>query len=72
MSQMKEQNKTLKNELNKMETSNLLDTEFKILIGMLNKLKGRVDEFRTSTEIRNIKIEIENIKNPSETKKYMN
>ena len=36
---MKEQNKTPGKELNKMETSNLLGTEFKILvIRMLNKL----------------------------------
>ena len=39
MSQMKEQNKTMEKELNKMETRNLLDTEFKTLvIRMLNEL----------------------------------
>ena len=32
MSQMKEQNETLEKELNQMETSNLLDVEFKILV----------------------------------------
>ena len=38
MSQVKEQNKTPEKELNKMETSNLLDAEFKTLvIGMLNE-----------------------------------
>ena len=45
MSQMKEQNKTPGKELNKMEISNLLDTEFKTLvIRMLNELRERVDE----------------------------
>ena len=40
MPQMKEQNKTPEKELNKMETSNLLDAEFKTLvIWMLNELK---------------------------------
>ena len=39
MSQMKEHNKTSEKELNKIETSNLLDTEFKTLvIRMLNEL----------------------------------
>ena len=42
---MKEQNKTPGKELNKMEISNLLDTEFKTLvIRMLNELRERVDE----------------------------
>ena len=44
---MKEQNKTPEKELNKMETSNLLDTEFKTLvIRMLNELRGRADELK--------------------------
>ena len=39
MAQMKEQIKTPEKELNKMETSNLLDAEFKtLLIGMLKEL----------------------------------
>ena len=44
---MKEKNKTLEEELNKMETSNLPNSEFKALvIRMLNELRGRVDELR--------------------------
>ena len=40
MSQVKEQNKTPEKELNKMETSNLLDEEFKTLvIRMVDELK---------------------------------
>ena len=39
MAQMKEQNKTPERELNKMEISNLSDTEFKTLvIGMVKEL----------------------------------
>ena len=62
---MKEQNKTPDKELNKMETNNLLDTEFKTLfVRMLNELKRRVDELSENfnKEIENIKIETENIK----------
>ena len=41
MSHMKEQEKSPEKELNKMETSNLSDTEFKTLvIRMLNELGG--------------------------------
>ena len=48
MAKMKEQNKTPEKELNKMETSNLPGTGFKILVmRMLNELRGR-DELRTS------------------------
>ena len=44
---MKEQNKTLKKELNKMETSNLLDAELKILvIRMLNELSENFKSIR--------------------------
>ena len=44
---MKAQNKTPEKELNKMETSNLLDAEFKILvIRMLNELRRRVGELK--------------------------
>ena len=51
MSQMKEQDKTPEKELNKMETSNLPDAEFKTLvIRMLNELRRRVNELRTSTK----------------------
>ena len=44
-SQMKEQDKIPEKQLNKKQTSNLLDTEFKTLvIRMLNELKGKVVE----------------------------
>ena len=44
---MNEQNKTPEQELNKMETSNLLDAEFKTLvIRVLSELRGRADELR--------------------------
>ena len=47
MSQIKQQNKTLEKVLNKIETSNLLDAEFKILvIRMLNELRRRVGELK--------------------------
>ena len=40
MAQMKEQNKTPEKELNRIDTSNLLDAEFKTLfIRMLNELR---------------------------------
>ena len=46
-SQIIEQNKTPVRELNKMETNNLLDAEFKTLvIRMLTEIGGRVDELR--------------------------
>ena len=42
---MKEQNNTPEKETNKMETSNILDAEFKTLvIRMLNELRGRIDQ----------------------------
>ena len=45
MSQMKEEKKCLEKELSKMEASNLLDTEFKMLIiRKFKKLMGRIDE----------------------------
>ena len=46
------QNKAPEKELNKTETSNLPDTEFKTLVlTMLNKLRGRIDEIvRTLTK----------------------
>ena len=51
-----------------METSNLSDAEFKILIiKMLNELRGRIDRFSQNfnKEIGNIKINIKNKKNQS-------
>ena len=56
-SHMNEQNKTTEPELNKKETSNLPDTEFKTLvIRMFNDLSENFN-----TEIENIKMEIGNI-----------
>ena len=44
---MKEQNKTLEKELNKMQTSNLLDEEFKTLvIRMLNELSKNLNNIK--------------------------
>ena len=57
-----------KKKLNKIETSNLPDAEFKTLfIRMLNELRGRVVELSENFNkgIENIKMEIENIKNQS-------
>ena len=72
MSQIKEQNKTPEKELNRMETSNLPDAEFKtVVIRMLNELKGRVEERSENfnKEVENIKVAIANIKkNQSEMK----
>ena len=58
MFQMKEQNKTTEKEINKMETSNLPDTEFRApVIRICNEFKGRIDELS-----ENIHKEIEIIK----------
>ena len=58
VSQMKQQNKTPEKELNKMETSNLLDAEFKTLVTrMLSDLSENFNK-----ELENIK------KNKSEMK----
>ena len=47
MTQMKEQNKTPEKEWNKMETSNLLDAEFKTLvIRMLNELSENLNSIK--------------------------
>ena len=52
MTQMKEQNKTLEKELNKMETSNLLDGEFKTLvIRMLSELSENFNSIKKGMEI---------------------
>ena len=51
VSQMKQKNKTPEKELNKMETSNLLDTEFKTLVTrMLSDLSENFNK-----ELENIK-----------------
>lgn len=74
MSQIKEQNETPKKELSNMETSNLSDVEFNILvISMFNELMGRIDALSENfnKEMGNMK-EVENIKNNwSETKKKL-
>ena len=61
MAHMKEQNKSPEKELNKMETSNLLDAEFKtLLVRMLNELSENLDNIKkdqsgkdTLTEMKN-------------------
>ena len=51
MAQMKEQNKTPEKELNKMETSTLLDAEFKTLvITMLNELSENLSSIKRSSQ----------------------
>ena len=65
MSQMKEQNKALEKELNKIETSNLPDAELKTLvIIMLSELNKTIDDLRENfiKDIENIKKELENKK----------
>ena len=54
MAQMKEQNKTPEKELNKMETSNLSDSEFKTLvIRMLKELIGYFNSIKkTQAEMK--------------------
>ena len=48
---MKEQNKTSEKELNKMETSNLLDAEFKTLvIRMLNELSETFNSIKRTSQ----------------------
>lgn len=61
ISQMKEQNKAQEKELNKMEVSNLPDSEFKTLvIGILDDIRDNLNK-----EMGNIKKKIENIKKTS-------
>ena len=70
---MKEQNKTPEKELNKMETNNLPDAEFRTLvIRMLNELRGRVEKFSKNfnRDKGNIKMEIENKNDPASNKEY--
>ena len=51
MSQIKDEKKTPETELNKMETSNPSDAEFKTLvIRIFSELRGKADELRTSTK----------------------
>ena len=44
---MKEQNKTPEKELNKLETSNLLDAEFKgLVVSMLNEISENLNSIK--------------------------
>ena len=62
MSQMKEQNKAPEKELNKMETSMLLDTEFKTLvIRILNEPSEKLNSIKKmQSETKTALIEIKN------------
>ena len=62
VAQMKGQKKTPEKELNKMETSSLLDAEFKTLvIRMLNELSENFNSMKKSqSEMKDILIEIKN------------
>ena len=51
MAQMKEQNKTLEKELNKMATSKLLDAEFKTLI--IRMLEELSEDLNSIKKVRN-------------------
>ena len=61
--QMKEQNKTPEEGLNKMEISNLSDAEFKtLLIQLLKELSGDLSSIKKiQSEIKNTLIEIKNM-----------
>ena len=55
MSQMTKQGKTPEKELNKMETSNLLDAEFKTLVmRMLKELSEDLNSKKISSETKDI------------------
>ena len=55
MAQMKERIKTRENELSKMETSNLLDSEFKMLvIRVVNELSENLNSIKRSTQKQKI------------------
>ena len=62
MAQMKERNKTPKKELNKMETSNVLDAEFKTLvIKMLNELREDLNNIKKNqSEMKDTLTELKN------------
>ena len=66
---MKEQNKISEKELNKVETSNLLDAEFKTLVvSTFNEWKERIRYLieNFNNERGNIQMEIENMKRTSQ------
>ena len=55
MAQMKERIKTREKELSKMETSNLLDSEFKMLvIRVVNELSENLNSIKRSTQKQRI------------------
>ena len=62
MAQIKEQIKIPEEELNKMETNNLLDAEFKTLvIRILKELSGDLNSIKKiQSETNNILVEIKN------------
>ena len=62
LAQMKEENKTPQKELNKRETNNLLDAEFKTLvIRILKELSGDLNSIKKiQSETNNILVEIKN------------
>ena len=62
MAQMKEENKPPKKELNKMETGNLIDAEFKtVVIRMLNELNENFDSIKKiQSETKDTLIKIKN------------
>ena len=73
VSHMKEQNKPPKKEFTKMETSNIPDVEFKTLvIRILKELRRRVDKLsgNFNKEIKDIKMEKENSREPVRNEEY--
>ena len=61
---MKEQNRTLQEELNKVEISNLPNKEFKVMIiKTLNELRRKVDEHRENKVLENTKKNQTELKN---------
>ena len=63
MSQIKEKNRTPEKELNKMETSNLVDAEFKTLvIRMLNELSENLNSIKKiQSEMKDTLVEMNNL-----------
>ena len=63
MAQMKEQIKTPEKELNKRETSNLVDAEFKTLvIRMLNELSENLNSIKKiQSEMKDTLVEMNNL-----------
>ena len=75
VAQMKEQNKTTEKELIKRNRDNqpIRGRVQTLVMRMLSELRGRVDELRDNfnKEIRNIKRELENKKEPIRTEEYI-